>query len=121
MAYQVINGRLQKVPKSKKSNGGYYDVPRIQQTRQEEALPKTAPDKGRYGGSCNITRCQRPASAYWFNHSTRKYYCRGCAWDLNHDSFNKREALEMWGHLLCTEGLYDPEFDYRKAHEERAK
>ena len=79
-----------------------------------------AADKGEFEGSCNITRCQRPNSATWFNHSTRKYYCRSCAHDLNYDSFNRREALEMWGHLLCTEGKYDPDADYRKLHEERA-
>ena len=86
----------------------------------EDRPPQNAADKGEFGGSCNITHCQRPNSATWFNHSTRKYYCRSCAHDLNYDSFNRREALEMWGHLLCTEGKYDPDTDYRKLHDEHA-
>jgi hypothetical protein len=65
------------------------------------------PKKGEKGGACNRTACQRPAQqdpdgVRWFNHSTRKYYCGTCAWDLNTDIFNKRDAQEIWGHDLCT-------------------
>jgi hypothetical protein len=38
----------------------------------------------------------------WYNHSTRKYYCAGCAWELNEDRFNKADAARIWGHDLCT-------------------
>lgn len=69
-------------------------------------------DKGEYLGSCNRSACLRP-SAIWYNHSTRKYYCRECAHLLNHDTFNHRDALRMYGHLLCTEGRYDDTWDYR--------
>lgn len=58
--------------------------------------------KGNYNEECNITSCQRPNSAVWFNHSTRKYYCGSCAKRLNEDVFNKRDAQEMFGHPLCT-------------------
>jgi len=63
--------------------------------------------KGLKGGLCNRTACQKPAEEdpdgiRWFNHSTRKYYCRGCAWELNTDPFNKRDAQQIWGHDLCT-------------------
>jgi hypothetical protein len=66
-----------------------------------------ARDKGEKGGSCNRTACQKPAAddphgIRWFNHSTRKYYCRSCAWELNDDPFNKRDAQQIWGHTLCT-------------------
>jgi hypothetical protein len=30
-------------------------------------------------GKCNITSCQKPNSATWYNHSTQKYYCASCA------------------------------------------
>jgi hypothetical protein len=98
MAYQVIGGKLVKVRKN--SMGKRYLVNPPGRFEREE--PKLAMDKGRYGGSCNITRCQRPNSAYWYNHSTRKFYCRHCAWELNNDSFNKRDAMEIYGHDLCT-------------------
>lgn len=59
-------------------------------------------DKGKLNGSCNITSCQKPNSATWYNHSTRKYYCDSCARRLNNDEFNKRDAMKMFGHDLCT-------------------
>lgn len=59
------------------------------------------PDKGQKGGSCNRTDCQQ-SGAYWFNHSTEKYYCQECAHWLNTDVFNKRDAMKIWGHDLCT-------------------
>jgi uncharacterized Zn ribbon protein len=59
-------------------------------------------DKGKLNGSCNITSCQKPNSATWYNHSTRKYYCESCANRLNNDEFNKRDAMKMFGHDLCT-------------------
>ena len=69
--------------------------------------PDLARDKGEKGGSCNRTHCQKPASEdrdgiRWFNHSTRKYYCFGCAWELNEDRFNKADSQRIWGHNLCT-------------------
>lgn len=63
--------------------------------------------KGEYMQECNITSCQKPNSATWYNHSTRKYYCRGCAMRLNNDEHNKN-AVKRWGwnHDLCTQ--HDP-------------
>lgn len=58
--------------------------------------------KGNYNEECNITSCQKPNSAVWFNHSTRKYYCESCAKRLNNDYFNKIDAQRMFGHDLCT-------------------
>jgi uncharacterized Zn ribbon protein len=58
--------------------------------------------KGELNGSCNITSCQKPNSATWYNHSTRKYYCSSCARRLNNDEFNKRDVMKMFGHDLCT-------------------
>ncbi|UCV26761.1 hypothetical protein [Ferribacterium limneticum] len=62
-------------------------------------------DKGEFGGSCNRSACLAPG-ANWYNHSTRKYYCRACAEWLNTDKFNKQDALDLWGHDLCTEGKH---------------
>lgn len=58
--------------------------------------------KGNYQEECNITACQKPNSAVFYNHSTQKYYCSECALRLNSDPFNKRDAMEMFGHDLCT-------------------
>lgn len=66
---------------------------------------ETTKDKGEYLGSCNITACQKPASATWYNHSTRKYYCKSCAMRLNNDPHNKKDSLRLFGHDLCTERI----------------
>lgn len=67
-----------------------------------ETKRTNAQDKGELNGSCNITACQKPNSATWFNHSTQKYYCEECAYRLNNDVFNKAWALKNLGHDLCT-------------------
>lgn len=59
--------------------------------------------KGEYKGSCNITACQKPNSATWYNHFNHQYYCPDCAFRLNTDVFNKRSADENLGHAMCTE------------------
>ncbi|MFO0090041.1 MAG: hypothetical protein ACK518_04495 [bacterium] len=62
-------------------------------------------DKGVLNGKCNITSCQKPNSATWYNHSTQKYYCESCANRLNNDEFNKRDAMRLFGHDLCTKAV----------------
>lgn len=98
MAYTVINGKLVRTRHGRPTwpNGV---------AKKEQATNK--PDKGDYAGSCNRTACQRPGAS-WFNHSTRRYYCVDCAWELNNDPFNKRDAQQLYGHDLCTEG---PNYD----------
>lgn len=58
-------------------------------------------DKGYFGGSCNRTACQKDKSAFYFNHSTEKYYCTECANTINRMN---PEAMEIYGHVLCTHG-----------------
>ena len=66
--------------------------------------PPTPEDKGVKGGSCNRSHCVRPASAFYYNHGTRLYYCRRCADELNRAN---RDAVGVYGHPLCT---LDPDF-----------
>lgn len=63
-------------------------------------------DKGQLGGSCNVTACQLPASAFYFNHSTQAHYCRVCAKAIN--ASNAADAQRLYGHELCTL-VEDPE------------
>lgn len=58
--------------------------------------------KGELYGLCNITSCQSDKNVVWFNHSTEKYYCADCAKRLNEDPYNKKDALRLFGHNLCT-------------------
>lgn len=40
-------------------------------------------DKGTWGGTCNRTRCPGEHLAFWYNRSTRAYYCEDCARMIN--------------------------------------
>lgn len=55
------------------------------------------PGKGKFDGNCNRTACQVSIQGrnYW-NSSTRAYYCRGCAGDINYWS-NRDEGI-----IICT-------------------
>jgi hypothetical protein len=60
------------------------------------------PNKGKRGGACNRQLCQdEPAN--WFNRGSLSWYCTGCAWTLSTDSFNRRDAQELYGGWLCVE------------------
>lgn len=60
-------------------------------------------NKGKKYGTCNMSYCITPElPVTWFNHGSRAYYCEHCASILNNDSFNKRDAQELFGHELCT-------------------
>ena len=59
--------------------------------------------KGVKGGNCNITGCQKPG-ATWYNHGSYAWYCPKCAHWLNTDPYNKRDAMRLFGHDLCTLG-----------------
>lgn len=67
--------------------------------------------KGQLGGNCNRTSCQAP-HAYWYNHSTQKYYCTNCAMTLNECN---PEGQELFGHELCTFDKKDLRMAYRTA------
>ena len=54
-------------------------------------------DKGDFGQECNRTACNcKPALFY--NHSTRKYYCGTCAFEINKWATEFRIKT---GHQLC--------------------
>jgi hypothetical protein len=104
---------MPKLPKTKTSIiQRLHDKYRPKSTKAKPVMPK---DKGEYLGSCNRSACLR-SGAHWYNHGSLAYYCANCAMDLNYDTFNKRDALENWGHLLCTEGKYDRE-KFEKIHD----
>jgi hypothetical protein len=61
--------------------------------------------KGEKGQRCNRTACQAPG-AYWYNHSTRAYYCGTCAELINAECAQDSYTQGL-GHSLLT---LDPEF-----------
>lgn len=117
MAYTVINGKLVKTAKNQVKYTGYAPVPKdsILPKRNNpndwdaDEAPKMPHDKGLYQGSCNRSACLRPG-ATWYNRSTRLYYCRGCAEDLNfynkNDSFCKEVPLLIYIDSLAEAETY---------------
>ena len=61
-------------------------------------------NKGQHRGTCNLSRCTTGDPATWYNHGSMKYYCEACAKMLSADPYNKRDAMRLFGHDLCTEG-----------------
>lgn len=62
--------------------------------------PALKPDKGKKNGSCNVTACQAPGALY-FNKSTKKYYCKRCADEINWPG-GRALTRELYGtDLLC--------------------
>jgi hypothetical protein len=55
--------------------------------------------KGDFNDICNRTACNNPR-AIFYNHSTKKYYCVGCAHMINER--NRTNAILLYGHDLCT-------------------
>lgn len=60
-------------------------------------------NKGKLNGKCNMSSCRTGKKATWYNHGSLKHYCVSCAMRLNADEFNKRDAMRLFSHDLCTE------------------
>lgn len=103
MSYVVIHGKLHKVRRD--SWTGKTNEPDILASANEEK--RRAELKGKDGGNCNVTACQKPGATWW-NISTRAYYCPRCADEINrwsrHDEgfdicFPSRSVAEAEGHV----------------------
>lgn len=64
------------------------------QHEANEAKAKTNAQKGKRGGDCNRTQCQRP-HAWWYNKTMQAYYCGDCAGAIN-ESCLTRDHIESF-------------------------
>lgn len=55
--------------------------------------------KGKFNGVCNRSSCLDDYDVTWFNHRTRKFYCRSCAMLLNKE--NEVDSMRLLGKDLC--------------------
>ena len=56
--------------------------------------------KGVKGGNCNVTASQRPEAVY-YNKSTKAYYCKSCADEINWPG-GRADTMRLYGTpLLC--------------------
>lgn len=53
--------------------------------------------KGKRGENCNVTHCQEPKSAYYYNHVMDAFYCRRCAMRIQRAA--KNEGLSFYNDL----------------------
>ena len=71
----------------------FIDLPeteRMKEFRLNQERAETNERKGKHGGDCNVTQCQKPgASSY--NHAMRAYYCEACAEKLNANAISYGE------------------------------
>lgn len=49
-----------------------------------------SPDKGKEGGSCNVTHCQEPHSAFCYNSVMYAWYCLRCARKINDSALQSK-------------------------------
>lgn len=57
--------------------------------------------KGKFRGSCNVSTCQSPNSAFFYNKSTKAHYCVYCARAIN--KANRNDCQQLYGcDELCT-------------------
>jgi hypothetical protein len=78
MSYIVLNGKLVKVRRN-----GWTGKTNVSSMIDHTVEQKSrAALKGKRGGNCNVTDCQKPGATWW-NTSTRAYYCQHCAMEIN--------------------------------------
>lgn len=73
---------------------GSYKSETLQRHEQMEVKAKTNEAKGRRGGDCNRTQCQR-SDAWWYNKTMRAYYCGNCAGAINESCLFKDHIVSF--------------------------
>lgn len=113
-----LAGAMRRVREGYQDDGSYVDRHGVRQSKAYlDNLQTNKPElegKGEKGKLCNRTACQAPG-AYWFNHSTRAFYCGTCADMINAVNTPDDSYVRDLGHPLLT---IDPEFADKR--EERA-
>lgn len=84
--------RAKQVAKPGVIHGYKSDV--LIQHEANEAKAKVNDQKGKRGGDCNRTQCQRPHS-WWYNKTMQAYYCGDCAGAIN-ESCLTRDHIESF-------------------------
>lgn len=59
-----------------------------------EHKAKTNDQKGKVGGDCNRTQCQRP-NAWWYNKTMNAFYCADCAGAINESCLYKDHIVSF--------------------------
>ena len=68
----------------------------------DHRIKEATPGKGKHGQNCNVTACQRPNSAWWWNSSTRAWYCCDCAYDIQKANWRDAWWVQNYDYTLLT-------------------
>lgn len=68
----------------------------------DHRIKEATPGKGKHGQNCNVTACQRPNSAWWWNSSTRAWYCCDCAYDIQKANWRDAWWVQNYDYTLMT-------------------
>ena len=72
-------------------------------------IPEVKPDKGKEGGSCNVTACQAPNSARYQHIYNKAFYCFDCAFEINKFAI-RVDKIDLFPKLTeLMEGRYEPD------------
>ena len=109
MAYKVVGGKLVKIKKNRNRDRQMFNAGVAQERKTNEIvkrqlerfdidklgtmdrhnamydLAERNERKGKKGGDCNVTQCQKPGASC-YNPPMRAYYCYKCASDIRNSS-----------------------------------
>lgn len=60
-------------------------------------VKKPMPGKGLKGKNCNVTHCQAPESAHYYNRVTQAWYCEECATRIENSA--QRDGMTFFNDL----------------------
>lgn len=73
--------------------------------------------KGKHGLNCNVTACQKPNSAWWWNSSTRAWYCADCAYDIQKANWRDAWWVQHYDYTLMTPPSIPAIIDLEKSNQ----
>ena len=109
MAYKSVGGKLVKIKKKRNRDRQQFNLGMEQERKANEILKRhlerdeidqlSTSDrttamydlaernerKGKRGGDCNVTQCQKPGASCW-NPPMSAFYCYKCAYDIRESS-----------------------------------
>lgn len=129
MAYQVVNGKMVKIAKQKTKPSVYRSHVDTVSARLSEELKQDRmgtrerheymyekaannPRKGKKGGDCNVTQCQRPGASC-YNPPMRAWYCHSCASDIRRVSLSHNEEPFIQAEHIKPDYYYDEQGNVR--------
>lgn len=99
LATKLLNTpMMQKFQDEEDAKRDPFVISRSRPTPEQVAEHLIAATRGKFMGRCNRKVCSTP-NPVWYNHLTKRYYCRACALMINRA--NRAESATWFGHNVC--------------------